>query len=1044
MRKYQFLLMALVCLFGMATAQAAYIVDFDDPIIMPSSNMANPHFEVAPGWTRIAQSREGDGYGPYYMVYAYKENDGVDGTGTLLALAQEAPQSNYDGDIETVHDYIVTPLVSGTVTLQVKGHTLSSVSKRAYIEFYTCDESGKTVGTQIEATLVKGDGNTTTVVTTSEWVTATLTLSEPTRVAIRGQYVYMDNFTATSNSMGDVASLTIVGITTPDGLVNGNHIIDANPDGTFVVNYTVEVKNTGNIDLYAGQTENYTLQVFPRFDNTLLSTPVPIDVDLMAGESTQVSVSVTMPASARNSNGWTNYDVRENISGNTKEGFWTCVNLYEPVFVFQNADCSYNNPSSARSLETPVALGIVEEDAVCEFIVWNTGNAPLQVYSVNVPAGFRVSGGGSFSVAALEKHPVTVTLPANVPGIYAGNIEVEYEINGKTRTYTLPISGTVVDPSKTLFTFDDGEGHAKFPAEAVHPDGFYISSTTEGEVTNFYLQSSKDAKFILPLVEARAGEQFVFDAWMPNYNSNASLVVYTSLDRQHWTAVKTLGNDDLGTKPNSFIYEFEETGNLYVGFKLANTVLDNIYGLTLAPTPAHDWYLVGTDFPEEAIQNQPTTVRVSLKNISSSVTEPAGSYTATLYMCDEAVATAPAVTLAANSATNSYNSNGHNDNTASPTVFTFTFRPHQTGVMPAYVEFCSGSYTISTDEFEIEVEEEQVQYEAGTSASGYSTTAPVDLKYANSQSVALYTSQMLNLKDGDKIGSIIYRAYNTDSLKMATTLLSAWYEWTDDVTLSKPGSTQFDTSSMTPIQVNKSRSWEFTGKDAESATDYIVFQFSEPLVYQAGKSLRIFMRSVDPDTPADPYNIPEGWRSENTTSTNFERTSASGGVWCYRAYSNIDASMQLEDLSRECDFYPTDLPAIHLGLVVEPTFFTGTITNGQQPVAGATITLSNAVYDVQYTGTTDNLGQFNIPVIQDKLDYVVTITAEGYQDYTALVSQFTYNVYTLVADGQATAIVNAFVQRDSSTVFDLQGRRVSKSQMRKGLYIEGGRKVVRF
>ena len=901
------------------------------------------------------------------------------------------------------------------------------------------------MGQQLTATLTQENGNTTTAITTAEWVTATINLTAATRIAIRAQWVYMDNFTATSTNMGDVTSLTILSVSAPEGVNNGIYYIDAKPDGTFNVKYNGLLKNTGNVDLKAGQTDNYTLQVIRRDNSSLASPAYPIPIDLAVGESAEVSLQVTMPASARSNNGWAYYDVQENASGNTKEGYWTCVNLYQPVFVFQTADYTINNPNSASSLSAPIAFGMIQEETSQTFMIWNTGNAPLQVTSISVPDGFYVSSYGPLTVEPLEKKFITVTLPISTPGIYSGNIQVDYVgSNGNNVTYTLPVSGTVCDKSKELYTFDNGQGEAQFPPESVHPDGIYISSTTENEITNFFLLSSKPVKFILPLVNAVQGEQFVFDAWMPSYYQNAQASVYISEDRQHWTLLKTVGYSDLSTRPNAFSVTFDETGSRYLAFELTQVAIDNIYGFTLAPAPAHDWYLVGTDLPEEAIQNQPCTAAVSIKNISSSITEPAGSYTATLYLDGEAVATANTPTLVANNLTNAYNSNGHNDNTANPVVFNFNFRPHNVGTFPAYAEFRTGNYTLVTDEFDITIEEEQVQYETGTTVNGHTTNAPVDLKYPNSQTVALYTSQMLNLKDGDKISSITYRAYNNDSINVATTLLSAWYEWTDDASLSKPASTSLDTSGMTPIMLSQSRAWEFTGKNDESTTDYIVFQFSTPLVYRAGKNLRIVMLSIDPDAPADPLNVPADWKSPNTSWPSFERTATTGGVWCYRAYSSIDPTFTYESSNRECDFYPSDLPAIHIGLDVTPTFFTGTVRSGQQFVSNATLTLCNEELDVQYTGLTDSNGQFSIPVIQDKLTYNVTITAEGYNTLNAPVNQFADNVYTLVPQGQATDINETVANQQTSDIYyDLQGRRLNKAQLPKGIYIVNGKKVIK-
>lgn len=978
MKTMKMAFLVLLAFLGVLQVNAQYLVDFNEAITMPTSNTANPLFEVATGWTRIAQFREGDGYGPYYMIYSYYSDKGVDDSGTLCANAQIAPQSTYDGTIETVHDYIVTPIVEGTVTLQVKESNLSSNTYKGFVEFYKASDDGKSVGERLTAILTDADGNTTTL-NQSGFVTATIQLSAPTRIAIRGQHVYFDNFTATQATLPELKALTIQTISSAT-VRNGNNYVDENADGTFNVKYTVTVKNTGTVNLVSGTTDNYALRVFRRgYQSTQFSNDFPVPVDIAVGATATFDIDVVMPATAVSNNRWAYYDVEDRLSGNIKQGYWTYVQELAPRFIFNTADYSISDPNNASSLSSGVSLGIITEEQVLHYMVWNTGNAPLTVQSIAVPDGFTSSVTNAFVLEAGEKKMVDVALPITTPGIYSGNIEVKYlDKTGSEKTYTLPISGTVADPSKNVFTFDDGNGNAKFPENSVHPDGVYISYDSNSQ--NYYMQgaSSKNVKFITPLMTATAGETFTFDAWMPSYNNLAQLTVYTSTDRQHWTELKQVKYSEMSTSATTFAATIVEAGDVYLGFELKYTVLDNIYGLTLAEAPAHDWYLVDSDIPTKGTQNVDFTATAQLKNISALVAEAADSYTATLYLGDEMVS-ATAVALGTNPKTNTYSSSGNNDNTADPANYTFSFKPHASGSFNAYIEFKNGDYVVLTDPVEVTIAEETIATDLtiGAASTATDNNSPLNLNYNNSESVSLYNAAMLanyGLKAGDKIKTITYKAYKTTDPK--TTIFSAYYEWTDEQTQSQPTEkTAYSTSGMTPIVENERHTWQQT--ESNVFEDYLVFSFAEPLVYEEGKSLRIVVRS---ENEAE---------TNNYASVYFEKGDY-GNHYYHRNDSRSDVKVVVDGREVDskvgiyADWYAGNNPVIHLELLVEPVSIAGQVTSTEgQPIEDATVTVYNEENDVQYQGTTDSNGHYSIGVIQGTLTYVVTVIADGYEEASA-------------------------------------------------------------
>ena len=145
--------------------------------------------------------------------------------------------------------------------------------------------------------------------------------------------------------------------------------------------------------------------------------------------------------------------------------------------------------------------------------------------------------------------------------------------------------------------------------------------------------------------------------------------------------------------------------------------------------------------------------------------------------------------------------------------------------------------------------------------------------------------------------------------------------------------------------------------------DYIVLNLSKPIVYEEGKSLRIVVRSINPENKG----------TSNYKTVTFEKADISSGTWCYGAQNDYDRTLSVSHSSR-------DLAAIHLGLLVEEKTLSGIVTSeaSGEPIANATVTIYNEEKDVQYSGTTDEEGKYNIKVVQDELTYTVTVEADGY------------------------------------------------------------------
>ena len=950
MKKATLLLLSILALLGISNVQAGevvngYTADFNTQF----STTSDHAFSVDKDWKHIVDYYEDDGT-YFYMSYSYYASSGVNGSGTLLAYRQYASGSGYGASGKVVHDMLVTPKVSGKVTIQVKGSTSASNSYPSFIQFYKVNEKGTEYGEQITAVTYTDAERQPAEINTSEFVTAEIEVDEATRIGIRAQYVYMDDFTAETAELEKEKKLSITSAV--PSATNGTIYWDQQENGNVLVKYTVKVKNNGETS-FAVDDDDYSVSIFNRKTKEVYVT-VNVPEALGPGETSgEFDVAVEIPSSTwPNTYTYINMDLKENISGTVVQRAQSQYNAYEPKFVFREG-----GSSSTSNMYGDIAFGKITDETTKTYEIYNDGVAPLQVKSITVPEGFIVNNSGNFTLASKANQPFTITLPVTTVGIFSGNLEIVYvDKTGADVTYTKAVSGTVLDPTKNIITFDDGNGNAFYPQGSVRYNA-YISSEGSGSSKNYYLQgSTPNPLFITPLMTATKDESFTFDAL--NTTSGGKVEVMISTDRQNWTTIQTINSIASSYIWTTYTATIPDAGDYYIGFKVTSAKIDNIYGLVYsANAPAHDLLLVNSDIPATGKQNNDYTATAAIGNVGPNV-ETAGSYTATLYVDGEAVATSNDVDLPVAVISGNYN----NAEEQNYTKLSFTFRPHFTGEKDVYIEVTSGDAVLKTGVVNVNFAEEKVESDAAIGGSTASNTSLLHLNWNNSESVTLYTADMLaaaGLEAGDVIESITYKGYCSNSSDYDTEL-SVWYEQTDDTKQSTPAIGKYDTSGMTQV-LSETHTWTKVGSSTEWV-DLITINLATPIVYEEGKALRFVVCS-------------EGTTYKNGTS--FEITNTSGADKSY--YNRNDTRSTFENTQSWSQ--NTYVPAIHFGLKAEPKTFSGVVTeeDGETPVAGATVTIRNDVNDVEYFATTDETGAYTINVVQNTLPYTATVTADGYE-----------------------------------------------------------------
>lgn len=712
---------------------------------------------------------------------------------------------------------------------------------------------------------------------------------------------------------------------------------------------------------------------------TVLAEGTPIDLTTSANSSKTFSFKWTpnVESTTVYENTKVVFDFGSGVTFET-EGFDLTI-VKEPKFHFVKTlpSSMWNEPSNYT---TPITFGKTNTADTQTFYVNNWGTAPLTVKSIVMPEGFTVTPAEQFVVAAYDQtnegiaaasQEVTITFSTTTPGEYSGNMVITYVDGlGNDQTFEIAVSGTKFDPTKFYANFDNTtENSSNWPAGSVYQSSIGALTSSYSAPYNYYITSSSSTNniFVTPKLAATAGEKLMFDAKLySSYWSEGAVKVYAATTRE-----EVLNTED-GTKRVQLFYAsgedagadatittdyqtFEVTvpkaGEYYFGFEISGRpYVDEIYGLSPVAI-AHDWMIASSNIPTEAMQNVAKSASVNVLNLGLA-DEAADSYEVNLYIGGEKTATA--ATIPALPMTHQLSAAG--------TQITVPMQSPKAGTFPVYIEVKTGDYSVVTEPVNVTFAEEVAKAEADMATNGTTYEVPLNLNYKNSESVTMYNADALaaaGISAGTKIKKITYKGYKTSDEQ--TTSFQVYYKWTDDQTLTQPETTYpfaAEDNGMTKL-IDEDHTWAKVGSSSELG-EMIVLDFTDsPLTYEAGKSLVIYMHSY-----VDGYKI--AYFENSTLSSDY----------CY--------TRKADAASLSASFSKATPAAIHFTLAVEPKTYSGTVEDDSgNAIENATVTLVSTDGDnIQYTGTTNALGEFTINVIQATREYNATASAIGYVDDT--------------------------------------------------------------
>ncbi len=633
---------------------------------------------------------------------------------------------------------------------------------------------------------------------------------------------------------------------------------------------------------------------------------------------------------------------------------------------------------------TPITFGKTNTADTQTFYVNNWGTAPLTVKSIVMPEGFTVTPAEQFVVNAYDQtnegiaaasQAVTITFSATTPGDYSGNMVITY-VDGADadQTFVLAVSGTKLDPNKWYANFGSESG--QWPAGSTYQSNVSTTYVASGD---YAITSSNTTNnlFVTPKLAAAAGDKLMFDAKL--YNSyygpqtEGKVVVYAAATRE-----EVLNTEEGTTRVQLFSVSGEDAenpmttdyqtfqvpaveGENYYAFEISGRpYVDEFYGLSPVAI-AHDWMIASSNIPTEAMQNVAKDASVNVLNLGL-VDEAADSYEVNIYINGEktgTAATTPALAMT-------------HQLSAAGTQITVPMQSPKAGTFPVYIEVKAGTYSIATEPVSVTFAKEEAKSEADMATNGTTYEVPLYLNYKNSESVTMYNAEALagaGVNAGAKIKKITYRGYKTTDEQ--TTSFQVYYKWTDDQTLAQPA-TDYPYAAadngMTKL-IDEDHTWAKVGSSTEMG-DMIVLDFTEsPITYEAGKSLVIYMHSY-----VDGYKT--AYFEKSTLSSDFCYTRKADAATLSSSFSKVVPA------------------ALHFTLDAEPKTFSGTVQDDSgNAIENATVTLVSTDGDnIQYTGTTNALGEFSINVIQNSREYDVTASAYGYDDGNDVDISFADNV----------------------------------------------------
>ncbi len=960
-------------LFAKADVVSPYTMDFNTVIVTNSNatGAENRDFKVGTGWDHIYSYQEvGYSSTPKYVPYTYSSTQGNNSSGCLYAGTNTVYDS-WLGENLLIKDYLVTPPVSGEVTIMVKRKASDGT-----INFYNVlTENGDL---KIDTLITP----TTMALTTYYYSKVVLPAqAEGTRIAIQMNNVYIDDFTAESADITLKPGLKVSALDPADAAQ-----VAADADGKFTVSFGATLTNIGDLDIDAG---SYSLYITKDEDGAEPLATISGDQAIAKGASTATPVTVSATLNVADyptaTTDGVKFRVYESITGNYRASGAITVVPFAPA---PAVSYTVGNTTTNFVSGSTVYMGASREQLGMMLTFANKGGAPITISEVIMPEGFTTSLEAGTVIDALSSTRISIVRDPAVKGILSGDMVIKSNADD----FTLKLQGSIPADDQYFVDFETNESTSGMVFDIVvdsySADGWKSHYTNDlGQPSNTYSAywsiGSYSTNFgpylmITPLLEVAEGDVLAFDAAKMSSKGVKVEVLY-STDRTNWTLLRTLATDaenadDLISEEKSFKYNCAPTryilnnipvGQGYVAFRPVTDeayrgafVIDNIIGCKLAEKTL-DVVLVSSRSDLEGSVNNKFNASMTVRNLMTAPVE-AGSYAANLYLNDQLIGNAEAIAINGPA----YTGNGFRP--TNDTTIDFSFTPHSQvvdGKLYMEIVFADGSKLASdTVTINITAETYSENLQIGGEYNKSIFYGPVCFYFKKSESQNIYTPAELNgLTPGSKINSITVKGYNTNQGNPAPFNVKVWMTHTNEASFENTGTadspvfTPHSTDTMTCVYEGVIEATK-VGSSLDRAEVFTI-NLAEPFVYQGG-------------------NLEFCFSSEGNSyaSTNFEMATCSAD----QSITRYTDSGEITEKSFCRPASGFNIPILYLGVEAEPKTISGKVTDAasSEPIADIEVKAVNG--DVVYSATTDAEGNYSMPIIQDRLAYTVSVVLPGY------------------------------------------------------------------
>lgn len=845
----------------------------------------------------------------------------------------------YAGKAST-YNGVITPAVKGEVKFYAKcssGYQLRQGN--ASFQVYAQDGTEYTKVAESDETF--SDASFTEI---------TINAESYTKYLIVSSYAYISDFSADYAQLPVKRVLTLVsGTTTPSG---GKVAVDEN--NKVAVTGTVKIKNDGNIALTTAD-ENYKVDIVDYGHDNVLIANVTLPATLAVGEEADCSFSgeIVIPENPTlNSYGEyrSRIDAKEYLGGTTKmlSSAWLDIMPY-----LANVDIRFG--TSTYDPAKTINYGTFSGSKSNEFRIKNMGSKPLVITGANCGEGISTDLEFPVTLNGNEEMYFNIILSSATTKAIAGTVELVS--NADKGTTTISVAGACVAEGTYFVDFEDGK----------IPEGWYKgSSNWTIESLGYSYQTETNKKVLTngtqsPLVpittcklHMKAGEALSFQV-AKRTNYGGELVVSYATERNgEWTEALHLGyNDEHGTTilPSAaneyalYSVAVPAEGDYYFKFEAGYVYINDLFGG--APVAvAHDVVPVSIVAAEPCVVNNAIALTATFDN-ANTVAE--SGYKVEFIVDEEATATVEGEDIAVGGSKS----------------FSASYTPHAAGEHILVAKLTSEDGTsVCTKELTINVVPESLTNDvtAGNITTSSSTSVPFYSNYRNSTSEFIYTADRLQTEAG-KIVKIAYPYYSSAGDNYA--MVRIWLQNTEDATADEKLT---DKDQMTLVYENKN--FKFPKAGSYGNFTNLEFTLDEGFDYTGG-NLRVVVERYATEYKQY-YFAAEALKPGEKIL--YKYTDTYGGK---TTNEEVQQGDYLSTASLRINTTGTYYPIIILGMAAEPAKLTGTITADGDAVEGVNVTAVSG--DVEYYGTTDAEGKYEIPVIQSDKEY--TIVVDGVYGY---------------------------------------------------------------